>query len=153
QLAATSPILTEDQGCDLLDHWQDGRVKMLVTSRMLRARRADPALWVDGDYFPVSIDTAVDAATMAWARHRDDRWMLVAAAFRTARLTPDAWPIGAVWGPSRLLVPPAIQATHMRDIVSGAVHQIITTESERWIFLSDVFGVLPVATLSPCSKG
>jgi (1->4)-alpha-D-glucan 1-alpha-D-glucosylmutase len=116
---------------------------------MLRARQQAPALWVEGDYLPLSIDLQVDASAIAWARHHEDQWAITVSAVRTARLAPHDWPLGPLWATSRLLLPPDLPGTHVRDLFTGARHQIAQTDSERWIFLGQAFAALPVSVLIP----
>jgi (1->4)-alpha-D-glucan 1-alpha-D-glucosylmutase len=148
-LRAGAAVIDETTGATLLDHWQDGRVKMLVASRLLRARRARPSLWVQGAYTPLAVDVAVDATAAAWMRSDDEAAALVLAAVRTARLGQHAWPVGGAWGPSRVLLPETFTAPRVRDLFTGAVHPVVETDSERFLFLSQAFAALPVSVLVP----
>jgi (1->4)-alpha-D-glucan 1-alpha-D-glucosylmutase len=141
--------LDEAGGRALLDDWQEARVKLLVKSRMLRARRDHPALWVEGAYLPLSVELEVDGTAIAWARRHDTEWAIAAAAVRTARLAPNDWPVGPLWATSRLLLPDGFPGTHLRDLFTGAVHPITETDSERWVFMAQLFAALPVSVLVP----
>lgn len=147
ELRADDAVIDEAQGAALLDAWSDGRVKMLVTSRMLRARREHPELWVHGTYVPIDVSVDVDASAIAWMREHDGEQVIVVSAVRTARLGTHEWPTGGSWGPSRLLLPPELDARRVRDLFTGATHPVVETDSERWLFLSQVFGALPVSVL------
>jgi (1->4)-alpha-D-glucan 1-alpha-D-glucosylmutase len=148
-LGVDDSVLEEEAGTALLDDWQDGRVKMLVASRLLRERRARPSLWAQGAYTPLSVDLAVDASTVAWMRHDEEASALVIAAVRTARLGQHQWPTGGTWGPSRVLLPESFAASRVRDIFTGAVHPVVETDAERFLFLSQAFAALPVSVLVP----
>jgi (1->4)-alpha-D-glucan 1-alpha-D-glucosylmutase len=136
-------------GRALLDGWADGYVKLLVTSRLLRERRDAPDLWVDGEYLPIPIDLEVEGTAIAWARRHGDAWAVTAAVVRAARLAPHDWPLGSLWATSRLLLPADLPGTRLRDVFTGAVHPIIQTDGERWIFLAQAFAALPVSVLVP----
>jgi (1->4)-alpha-D-glucan 1-alpha-D-glucosylmutase len=142
-------VISDEEGEALLDAWPDGRVKMLVASRMLRERRANPELWVQGAYMPLDVSVDVDASAVAWMREHGDKRAIVVSALRTARLGPHRWPTGGAWGPSRLLLPPDLQAARVRDLFTGATHPVVETDSERWLFFSLIFGALPVSVLIP----
>jgi maltooligosyltrehalose synthase len=122
---------------------------MLVASRLLRERRARPSLWAQGADTPLSVDLAVDASTVAWMRHDEEASALVIAAVRTARLGQHQWPTGGTWGPSRVLLPESFAASRVRDIFTGAVHPVVETDAERFLFLSQAFAALPVSVLVP----
>ncbi len=148
-LRADGMVIDEPGGRALLDAWHDGRAKVLVTSTLLQARRAAPALWVSGHYAPLTIETAVDASAIGWVREHDDQTAFVVAAVRTARLGSHQWPIGAAWGPSRVLLPDRCHTARVRDLFTGEIHPVVETNSERWIFLSQAFAALPVSVLVP----
>ncbi len=148
-LRADGRVIDDEQGTSLLDAWPDGRVKMLVASRLLRERRAHPELWVQGAYVPLDVSVEVDASAVAWMREHEDQRAIVVSAVRTARLGPHMWPTGGTWGPSRLLLPPDLRASRVRDLFTGATHPVVETDSERWLFFSQIFGALPVSVLIP----
>jgi (1->4)-alpha-D-glucan 1-alpha-D-glucosylmutase len=52
----------------LRDDWRSGAVKLFVTTRGLRARRERPALFVDGDYFPLRVRGVHATNVVACAR-------------------------------------------------------------------------------------
>jgi (1->4)-alpha-D-glucan 1-alpha-D-glucosylmutase len=115
---------------------------------LLRARRANPDLWLRGDYRPLDSELTVHASAMAFARAHAGDWALVIAGLRTARL-PGPWPVGSAWATSRLLLPFDSPASAWRDLLTGSVFTETRTASERWIFLGRVLQALPVAVLVP----
>jgi len=104
---------------------------------------------VQGTYTPLTVDVAVEADVAAWMRSDGEHAAFVVAAVRTARLGQHQWPIGALWGPSRVLLPAGVTASRVRDLFTGAVHPVVETDAERWIFLSQAFAALPVSVLMP----
>jgi (1->4)-alpha-D-glucan 1-alpha-D-glucosylmutase len=135
---------------DWLDQWPDGRIKLHVVSTLLRARRATPALWVDGSYRPLTVDLSVDATAMAFARSAPggDDQAIVVTGLRTARL-PGPWPVGSSWATSRVLLPMDGHAGAWRNLLTGDVVTPTETASERWMFLAQSLRILPVAVLVP----
>jgi (1->4)-alpha-D-glucan 1-alpha-D-glucosylmutase len=148
-LRVDGAVIDEVTGRVLLDGWADARVKLLVTSRLLQARQASPELWVGGDYTPLGVECAVDASAISWLRTAGEQMAVAVAAVRTARLGPHLWPVGPAWGPSRLMLPTDLRAPRVRDLFTGAVHPVVETNSERWIFLSHALAALPVSVLVP----
>ncbi len=72
----------------------DGRLKQLVTWRLLQLRRGQPELFRDGAYLPLSIDGPAAEHAVAFARHREGQVVLVIAARLTYTLCcgdPGRW--------------------------------------------------------------
>jgi len=115
----------------LRERWSDGDLKLLVLTRALEARRAEPELFVGGDYIPLR---SADERFVAFARRHDGRWVLALASRFTTRGT-----VGAS-------VPlPAGAPARWRDAITGG-----TVEASRGELTSDeVFAELPVALLTP----
>ncbi len=85
---------------ELLEHWQDGRIKLFVTQKLLRFRRENAALFADGDYTPVSAEGEFASCCIAYFRQREDSRILVIVPHLSSRVgTP---PVGEVWGDTRL---------------------------------------------------
>ncbi len=59
KLASLEPLLSGRAGepglKDLLEHWEDGRVKLFVTAKALRYRREHAALFLNGGYSPLEV--------------------------------------------------------------------------------------------------
>ena len=60
----------------MLGSWQDGRVKMHVLNRALNARKANPDLFLDGDYQPLEIQGTHKDRVIAFARKHGSDWMI-----------------------------------------------------------------------------
>lgn len=135
-----------------LDTWQDGDIKRHVVSTLLRARRADPELWLQGGYQPLLAETSVDATAMAYARVASaDRWAIVIAGTRTARLHGD-WPVGAAWATSRVVLSPSAPSGAWRDLLTGTEHRPVESATERWLFLAQTLQSVPVSVLVPLAR-
>ena len=132
-----------------LEQWPDGRLKLHVASTLLRARRAQPSLWIDGSYRPLTVDLAVDASAMAFARSTaSGDQAVVITGLRTARL-PGAWPVGSAWATSRVMLPLDGHAGPWRDLLTDNVLTPTETGAERWLFLAQSFQIVPAAVLVP----
>ena len=71
---------------ELVTRWQDGRIKMLLTTAGLRLRRDWRSVFLSGRYLPLATDVTVPAGLVAFARLLDDRAVLFVAPRMTARL-------------------------------------------------------------------
>jgi (1->4)-alpha-D-glucan 1-alpha-D-glucosylmutase len=75
------------------DHWRalnaamaDGRIKQLVTWRLLQLRRDKPVLFRDGGYLPLAVEGPAAEHALAYARIHDGVAVLVVAARLTCTL-------------------------------------------------------------------
>jgi (1->4)-alpha-D-glucan 1-alpha-D-glucosylmutase len=117
---------------ELLDEWSDGRLKLLVTTRALAARRKHPELFVGGDYTPLA--AVGDERVLAFARHHGDEW----AVALVSRFTTRGMPAGTV------SLPPGAP-TLWRDAITGTT----VAARDAALALPAVFADLPVALLLP----
>jgi (1->4)-alpha-D-glucan 1-alpha-D-glucosylmutase len=92
-------------------HWQelngavaDGRIKQLVTWRLLQLRREHSALFREGGYLPLAVEGAAAEHAIAFARMHDGEALLVVAARLSCTLChgDDARWSPAVWEDTRL---------------------------------------------------
>jgi (1->4)-alpha-D-glucan 1-alpha-D-glucosylmutase len=93
----------------------DSRLKLLVTHRLLEARRAAPELYQKGDYQPLACRGLRAGNVFAYARSHGGRHLLVIAARPVEallRATPASW-----WGDTAVEVPPALRNRHWRSEV------------------------------------
>ena len=134
--------LERDDPAALVRSWRDGRLKMLVTWRGLRARRAEPDLFLRGDYLPLEARGHAAAHLVAFARRRQEAWLVCAVPRLPARLAA-GFPLGGrVWRDTALALPPGAPADWV-DLVSGAGARAEGGELQA----ADLFQSLPVALL------
>ena len=87
---------------ELLETYQDGRVKMWVLHRTLSARKQRPLLFSRGDYLPLECPPEA----VAFARRFEDDALICCVPRLSYRLSANRsrFPIGAVWGERSLSV-------------------------------------------------
>jgi len=71
KLESLEPLLSGGSGTgvrDLLDHWEDARVKLYVTAKALRHRRERADLFLKGAYEPVEVRGGAAASFIAFRR-------------------------------------------------------------------------------------
>jgi len=93
----------------------DSRLKLLVTHRLLAARRAAPELYQQGDYQPLACRGLRAGNVFAYARSHGGHHLVVIAARPVEALlreTPASW-----WGDTAVEVPPALRNRHWRSEV------------------------------------
>ena len=120
---------------EMVKNWEDGRIKMVVTSKLLNFRREHAELFSQGEYIPLEVTGARADHVIAFARHLHDQWCIVAVPRLMASLDNGAWddteiklPAGA---PSSCMdifagdiVSPASCADIFRRLPVGAVYEV-----------------------------
>ena len=134
-----APLLRE-----LLTHWQDGRIKLYVTSKTLNFRRDNPDLFLRGDYVPLRGRGPGAERVVAYARRQGTTWALVAVPRLMTRLCPPGEaPLGeTVWGDTGIVLPRRAPQS-WRNVLTGE-----NVNAERVLLLRDVLRSFPVALLS-----
>ena len=128
----------------LVDEWQDGRIKLHVTSRGLRLRRVLPELFAAGAYDPLAATGKQRGKVLAFARHLDGEWVAFVATVRSVGSTEStAMPRGDVWGTTALRLPPGAPG-HWRNILS---EEVVAARPAGGLALADVLRDAPVAIL------
>jgi (1->4)-alpha-D-glucan 1-alpha-D-glucosylmutase len=129
---------------DLLSNWQDGRVKLYLTHKLLRFRRAHPELFAEGDYLPVKAEGPMGEHICAFARRKDRTWILaIAPRLIGAMVYRGMMPLGEIWGSTAARLP-ADAPREWRSLITG---EAIELSQENLLPLSDVLKNFPVALL------
>lgn len=127
----------EKEGIDSLlswanDHYEVGAQKLMVTHKMLRLRRSNNDLFVQGEYIPVYSEGSV-RTVIAYFRHFQNKWILVVL------------PLGIVANTGkelRVVLPP--ETPH--NWVNIFTHEQFSGDT---IDVQDLFSEFPVAVLKP----
>jgi (1->4)-alpha-D-glucan 1-alpha-D-glucosylmutase len=142
---------------DLLDHWEDGRIKLFITAIGLRFRRRHAAVVLDGAYAPLQPDGPASDHLVAFARHHASGTLLAVAPRLVASLTADGrtLPLGeSTWTSTRILLPDTLQSMHYRHLMTGETIPVTREPDRSVIAVADLFRTSPVALLwTPGSDG
>jgi (1->4)-alpha-D-glucan 1-alpha-D-glucosylmutase len=127
---------TPDLARELVSTYEDGRIKLHVTRAGLHVRRAQPQLFLDGAYRPISAGEHI----IAFERSRTDARLICIVPRLTWTLTggQHAWPSGEIWGKTSIEVG---ASARWRNVFTGEHHGGAT------LALRDVLGVFPIAWL------
>jgi (1->4)-alpha-D-glucan 1-alpha-D-glucosylmutase len=121
--------------------WRSGAIKLHVTARGLRARRARPELFLRGSYIPLEPTGARAANVLAFARQLGGQWLICAVPRLPAALSIGL-PLGArVWRDTAVPLP-AGAPTVWRDALCGE-----RVEASGSVPAAALFRHLPVALL------
>jgi (1->4)-alpha-D-glucan 1-alpha-D-glucosylmutase len=130
---------------ELLNEFQDGRVKMWTTMQALRLRRDRRELFHGGSYTPLHATGAKREHVLAFAREHNGQVAIVAVprlGFTLARgaIRP---PLGELWDDTELPVP-AQTAEFVESVFTGEKIQVTPG---RTLLCREVFAHFPVALL------
>jgi (1->4)-alpha-D-glucan 1-alpha-D-glucosylmutase len=131
--------------------WWDGRVKLLVTSKLLDFRREHPGLFLKGSYDPLSTRGERARNICAFARGRRDATLIVAAPRLCAHLErePPPFPVGpAAWGDTTVGWH-GEEAEGVQDIVTGRESPLLRADGRAELRAADLFADLPIAAVVP----
>jgi (1->4)-alpha-D-glucan 1-alpha-D-glucosylmutase len=117
----------------LLRRWQDGRIKMFVTWRLLQLRTRHVDLFRDGTYEPVDAGPHLCAFVR---RHERDAVLVAVPRLIAGLVKPGRLPLGEVWGGTALPV-----SGNWRNLFTGEEHG--GTE----LSLRDLFARFPIAVV------
>jgi (1->4)-alpha-D-glucan 1-alpha-D-glucosylmutase len=137
----------------LVERWEDGSIKLLLTAVGLRLRRQQQDLFLAGRYVPLITEAAVSSDIIAFARVAGDsaRAALFIAPRLVAPLITDALPTpvgGEAWKTSRILLPPELAGRTFTNLLTGEAIRPTTIDQEVWLFAGQVMSHAPVAILT-----
>jgi maltooligosyltrehalose synthase len=130
----------------------DGRLKLLLTARLLALRRAAPALFSHGTYLPLEVQGPAAGHVVAYARLHDSGTVIVIGTRLLAGLTqndPAALTDGACWRGSTVSLPPSV-TTQWRDWLTGRGIDL-QHDSAPVLALDQMLAQWPMAVLAPAA--
>ena len=135
-----------DDVADLLEHWNDGAIKLFVTTCGLRFRREHAGLLLRGDYHALESEGSAADHLVAFARHDGSGTLLAIVPRLVMSLTTDSrsLPRGPdTWASTRILLPPLAGSVRYRHVLTG--ESVEATEDH--LPAAAVFRTSPVALL------
>ena len=147
---------------DMLDNWDDGRIKLWVTTTALRARRAWPSLFAGGGYIPLEAAGSAAPHVFSFARTEGPASDLPergrgapASLILVPRLVTrlgEAWRDWAAgWGTTFLPLPPALHGLHWANTITGERVDVQRDGGEESLPVAAALARCPVAILAGAS--
>ncbi|VVM06739.1 (1-_4)-alpha-D-glucan 1-alpha-D-glucosylmutase [Methylacidimicrobium cyclopophantes] len=126
---------------EILEHPEDGRIKLYLTHKALQARKLLPELFRSGSYEPLSFSGPQAEHAFGFLRAWGTQHLaIIVPRFVTKLCSPESAPIGAsTWGETSADLP---------DSLSGSWQCALTGKERRWegrIPLEEALEELPVA--------
>jgi (1->4)-alpha-D-glucan 1-alpha-D-glucosylmutase len=134
----------------LLERWQDGAIKLMLTTAGLRLRRDWPEVFRSGQYVPLETEVTVPAGVIAFARVHDERAALFVAPRLCASIAGGTrgLPLGGeTWKTSRVMLPAGIGVRTFRNEMTGAEIAPVQTDTHAWLFVGQLLETVPAAVL------
>jgi (1->4)-alpha-D-glucan 1-alpha-D-glucosylmutase len=126
---------------ELLRHWPDGRIKLLLTQRLLRFRREHAELFQRGNYLPLTVTGEFAHCCVAFAREHEGRWMAVMVPRLSSRVGFP--PIGEKWKDTAVELPASLSRENAVEFFNGGA-----VGAQGPVPLSEAMVVLPFAAFS-----
>ena len=124
---------------ELLGNWPDGRIKLMITQRLLHLRRAHPEFFRRANYVPVESTGMFSESVVAFMRENEGQFLLVLATRLSSRI---GFPATAErWKDTAVNIPDSLPMEKMREIFSERA----ITSNDRLLNLSDAMAELPFA--------
>ncbi len=145
ELAPTARAPHVGRVAELLANWQDGRIKLFVTTAAIQHRRAHSDLYKQGDYIPVEVRGVESARIAAFARTHNAQWSLtIASRWFAGIVRPGSrTPLQAAWPATTLALPTAVPRS-WRNVLTG---ERVDTDDRGLLSVASVLGILPAAIL------
>ena len=135
---------------EMLDHWENGLIKMFVTACCLRFRRNHPDMFLEGDYLPLHVEGERADHVVAFARQSNGRFSITVAPRLVAGLMePELkWPVNSVWEGTHIILPPGLSGQEtFRDLFTQQPLAITMRDGQSTLALAHVFALWPLALL------
>jgi len=127
---------------ELLQHPEDGRIKMFLIHRALAARRQHRALFLQGEYQPISFSGRRRDHVFGFARRLNKATALTITPRLVSPLVDvGQYPLGSLWDDTRI---------SLEEALSGPVVEAVTgrrLSGRKDFYLRDVLDLFPVALL------
>ncbi len=140
------------QGVDLLAllaNLEDGRLKLWVTTTLLRLRQQHRELFQHGNYTAVIASGDRANGICAYLRQAGQRQLLVVGCIRPVGVTEgrNVLPVGALWGDTFLPWPDRPNGSKVRDVFTGQQMPLLERHGQVGLAASEVLARLPFSVL------
>jgi (1->4)-alpha-D-glucan 1-alpha-D-glucosylmutase len=147
KLRATVERIRPSAAPQLLNHPEDGAVKMYVTQKSLEVRNRESTLFLDGKYHSLQSKGFFDSHVISFARELDNRAVIgVATRFHWTRGTDTPWKDVSV------RLPNGPSAASYRDAFTGTIVKRERHENGWSLPLDGLLNRFPVALLEPIAR-
>jgi len=131
----------------LLDHYDDGRIKLWLTQKLLNLRRERRALFTRGNYVPLSAYGSKEENVIAFSRSYQGEFIIVAAPRFAYSLMRGAEtpPVGHAWNDTSLRIDVNLATSGLRNFLTG---ESVPVKNGTSLLCRDLFAHFPFALLT-----
>jgi len=126
---------------ELLRQWPDGRIKLLMTQRLLRLRREQAELFKRGNYVPLTVSGEFADCCVAFAREHEGKWIAVLVPRLSSRVGFP--PIGEKWKDTAAELPAPFSRENTSELFTGR-----TVGADSSLPLREAMSALPFAVFT-----
>ncbi|RYU92178.1 malto-oligosyltrehalose synthase [Mucilaginibacter terrigena] len=126
---------------ELWDNRTSGQIKAWLINKLLKLRAKHPGLFSKGEYLSLAVKGKYSGQVMAFARVKNNRWIVVVIPVDIASICEDGQPAIVDWANTRVILP--------KNAPSNCIN-VLTGEGstvKRQIALNDILQELPLAIL------
>ncbi|MDK2745423.1 MAG: malto-oligosyltrehalose synthase [Nitrospira sp. BO4] len=129
----------------LMDHANDGRIKLYLILMGLHCRRIHLEVFVHGRYVPLESEGPAANHLVAFVRHHGMKMvMAVVPRLNSMRLAESA---DSVWGETCIVMPPEWRPQQLQELLSGRSIDSVRKGDRFVVRAADLFAVCPVGLL------
>jgi (1->4)-alpha-D-glucan 1-alpha-D-glucosylmutase len=151
RVASLPPITTtQPLTRELIERWQDGRVKQWLIAQTLSLRKAHRELFQQGDYQPLNIAGEYADLVVAFIRHYRSNYMLVIAPRLAAPLLGDRTKPhipSHIWGDTHLLLPAELNEAIFNSSFNNSLTTTQLQATDGRLLLGEILADFPVNIL------
>lgn len=139
---------------DLSLNKEDGRIMLYLVYKALNYRKANRALFEQGEYLPLAAEGVLAGSICSFARKTAGGMVAVAVPrFLTKVISGGASvPFGkAVWGDMHLVLPEGEERSTFRNVFTNEILSAVTREGRTGLPVAGVFSCFPAAMLERMS--
>lgn len=125
----------------LLTHWPDGRIKLFVTTAILRLRQAHPELFLSGDYLPLEVQGKWAENLLAFARTKGHQSVILVMPRLVAGIES--------WGDTAILLPESLAGKTWQSVFTREEMSLDLRQGSPVLSAEVLFKHFPVAVLTP----
>lgn len=142
---------------EMLDHPEDGRIKLFLTSKGLHLRKQHPDLFISGNYQPLSVVGPAKDHVIAFLREVNGTFLLAASARFFLTLDPDSFAKMGIaserWQDTRILLPSKAFSRHsFKNLYTRETVPLNKNSQECSISAQNLFKILPTALVTSSVK-
>ena len=139
----------------LMESPVDGAIKLYITSRALRFRKANRELFAKGAYFPLHAVGPRETHLIGFARMLGRRQAIAfAGRFFMGLSAEKCLPVGEeTWGDSAVILRKELGCSDYQDVVTGLSVKTHVRNGKAVLLLGEVFSHLPLALLVKDNSG